>query len=337
MVTINDIAKYCNVSSATVSYVLSGKGDKHRIATNTQKRIFDAANVLGYTRKQTNDSNHIKIGVYFMYKELEMTIPPLIYGISNVISSEVLPVDVVIRPYELGQLCDYKYLWGSGGCNAAVIVAAGAKDLKFLESHIPSVPTVLLNRDIPGYSSVSIDHEEAGRLTAKHAISVGGSDIAMVLNPSTLYGLNRRSASVLKTCEEKGIDIKNNLFYGNNQIDTGYEIGWNMIRKNELHKVIICMYDMTAMGIISALNEAEISVGKDVHVIATSSGLSSLAARYTPPITVVDLKMMDISERCIKLALALAQKTITEPQKIIVQPSIIYRSSSPMVLPSDLS
>lgn len=334
MVTINDIAKRCNVSTATVSYVLSGKGADHRIAVNTQKRILDTANELGYARKQINDTNHLKIAVYFMYKELEMTIPPLIYGISNVISSEILPIDLVIRPYELGQLCDYKYLWKEGGCNAAVIVAAGVKDLKFLETHIPTVPIVLLNRELPGYSSVSIDHEEAGKLAAEHAISVGGDDIAMVLNPSTLYGLNLRSASILKICEERGIDIKNNLFYGNNQIDTGYEIGWNMIRKNQLHKVIICMYDMTAMGIISALNEAGIAVGKDVHVIATSSGMSSLAARYTPPITVVDLKMMDISERCIKLAIALAQQTITEPQKIVVQPSIIYRGSSPMVPPS---
>ena len=336
MVTINDIAKYCNVSGATVSYVLSGKGAEHRISLSTQNQILNAAEELGYTRKQINSSNNLKIAVYFMYKELEMTIPPLIYGISNVISSEVLPIDLIIRPYDLGQLSDYQYLWKKGGCNAAIIVAAGIKDLQFLESNKPSVPVVLLNRDLPGYSSVSIDHEEAGRLTAEHAISVGGSDIAVVLNPSTLYGFNLRSSTIFKICEERGINIKDNLFYGNNQIDTGYEIGWEMVRKNKLHKVIICMYDMVAMGIISALNEAGKTEGKDVHVIATSSVVSSLAARYTPPITVVDLKMKDISERCLKLAIALAQQTITEPQKIIVQPSIIYRQSSPMVLLSDL-
>ena len=262
MVTINDIAKYCNVSGATVSYVLSGKGAEHRISLSTQNQILNAAEELGYTRKQINSSNNLKIAVYFMYKELEMTIPPLIYGISNVISSEVLPIDLIIRPYDLGQLSDYKYLWKNGGCNAAIIVAAGIKDLQFLESNKPSVPVVLLNRDLPGYSSVSIDHEEAGRLTAEHAISVGGSDIAVVLNPSTLYGFNLRSSTIFKICEERGINIKDNLFYGNNQIDTGYEIGWEMVRKNKLHKVIICMYDMVAMGIISALNEAGISVGK---------------------------------------------------------------------------
>ncbi len=254
MVTINDIAKYCNVSGATVSYVLSGKGAEHRISLSTQNQILNAAEELGYTRKQINSSNNLKIAVYFMYKELEMTIPPLIYGISNVISSEVLPIDLIIRPYDLGQLSDYKYLWKNGGCNAAIIVAAGIKDLQFLESNKPSVPVVLLNRDLPGYSSVSIDHEEAGRLTAEHAISVGGSDIAVVLNPSTLYGFNLRSSTIFKICEERGINIKDNLFYGNNQIDTGYEIGWEMVRKNKLHKVIICMYDMVAMGIISALN-----------------------------------------------------------------------------------
>ena len=333
MSTIYDIAKFCNVSSATVSYVLSGRGDEHRIAPSTQKRITDAADMLGYSRRQTHDTKRIKVAVYFMYKEFEMTISTLISGIGNVISSEVVPIDLLIRPYEIGQLSGQKVLWHGSECQSAIIVAAGVKDIDYLKSHTPSVPVVLLNRELPGYSSISIDHEEAGRLAATHAISVGGSDIALVLNPLPLYGLNLRSATILRICKENGINIENNLFYGNNQIDTGYELGWDMIRKNKLHKVIICIYDMVAMGIISALNEAGIKVGEDVHVIATSTSPSSLAARYTPPLTVVDLKMQDISERCLKLAIALAQKTITEPQKIVVPPTIIYRRSSPMVAP----
>mgnify|MGYP003182508773 FL=1 len=57
MVTINDIAKYCNVSGATVSYVLSGKGAEHRISLSTQNQILNAAEELGYTRKQINSSS----------------------------------------------------------------------------------------------------------------------------------------------------------------------------------------------------------------------------------------------------------------------------------------
>ena len=272
--TVYDIAKLCNLSTATVSYVLSGRGNEHRIAPSTQKKILEAAEALGYSRKPANTQKRIKIAVYFMYSELEMIMPNVITGISNVISSEILPIDLIIRPYELNQLSNQSELWHNNECQAAIIVAAAKSDLDYLQTHEPIVP--------------------------------------------------------IDTLKTNGANIEDNLFYSNNKINDGYELGWDMIRKNKLQKVIICVSDMVAMGIISALNEAGISVGSDVHVLATSSSVPSLFARCTPPLTVVDLKIEDIAERSTKLAIALIQKTVTEPQKIILQPQIIYRQSSPM-------
>lgn len=48
MATIYEIAEQCHISAATVSYVLSGHGDQRRISPATQKRVMDAANMLGY-------------------------------------------------------------------------------------------------------------------------------------------------------------------------------------------------------------------------------------------------------------------------------------------------
>lgn len=328
--TVYDIAKLCNLSTATVSYVLSGRGNEHRISPSTQKRILEAAETLGYSRKPANTQKRIKIAVYFMYSELEMLMPNVITGISNVISSEILPIDLIIRPYELNQLSNQSELWHNNECQAAIIVAAAKSDLDYLQTREPIVPIVLFNRVLDKYSYVTIDHKEAGILAAKHAISVGGNSISLVLNPIALYGLNLRASTIISTLKANGVNIEDNLFYSNNKINDGYELGWDMIRKNKLQKVIICLSDMVAMGIISALNEANIVVGKDIHVLATSSAVPSLFARCTPPMTVVDLKIEDIAERCTKLAIALIQKTVTEPQKIVLQPQIIYRQSSPM-------
>ena len=43
MVTVYDIAKSCGVSVSTVSYVLSGQGEKRRISPDTQARVRTAA------------------------------------------------------------------------------------------------------------------------------------------------------------------------------------------------------------------------------------------------------------------------------------------------------
>ena len=50
MATLSEIAKKCGVSTATVSYVMSGKGEEKRISPAMQELIQSAAGELGYTR-----------------------------------------------------------------------------------------------------------------------------------------------------------------------------------------------------------------------------------------------------------------------------------------------
>ena len=46
-VTIKDIAKYCNVSTATVSYVINNK-ETQSISEDTRSKILHAVNMLNY-------------------------------------------------------------------------------------------------------------------------------------------------------------------------------------------------------------------------------------------------------------------------------------------------
>lgn len=330
LATINDIAKKSGFSTATVSYVLSGRGTEHRISEKTQDKILKIARELEYERTPVLSPDRPTIGIYWMHKHLEMTMPSIINGINAAISSEITPVDVLIRPFEQGLISKQETLWTSGYCSASIIIAATQTDLDYLRDNPVPAPCVLFNRELPNYSSVSVDHEIAGRLAAQHAIRCGGNDLALVLNPSALFGLNYRGKAILETCLENDIDMRNNLFYSENLIDEGYELGWEMIRNNQLRKVIICVYDMVGMGIMSALNEAGIEVGKEVKIISTSSGLSRLFARTSPPMTVVDLRTEEVSEKALKMAIGLATRQLTGLQKIEIRPSIIYRQSCPM-------
>ena len=56
MATIYDVAARCGVSASTVSYVLSGQGDRRRIAPATQARVraAAAATLAGRSGKEIN-------------------------------------------------------------------------------------------------------------------------------------------------------------------------------------------------------------------------------------------------------------------------------------------
>lgn len=262
-----------------------------------------------------------------------MLMPSLINGVNAALVTESIPITTSIHPYERGHLESQEYLWKAGSFDSAMVFSANAADLQALASKRTLVPTVLVSRTLEGYSSVSVDHQEAGELAANHAIQKAGSDIALVLNPSTMLGLNLRGKAILETCKMQGIDLQGQVFFCENLIDDGYELGLRMIREKRIHKVILCVYDMVAFGVMSAFNEAGFSVGSDVEIFSTSGSLSRLFARSTPPMTVVDLKMEEVSQRATRLAVDLATRRIAVPQQVFIHPAMLYRQSSPMAIP----
>ena len=92
----------------------------------------------------------------------------------------------------------------------------------------------------------------------------------------------------------------------------------------------MCTYDMTALGISSAMTEAGIRVGRDVQLITTSTSNEELFAYSTPPMTVVDLRFKDVCQMALHLAMDTATGRASYPQDISIHPVMIYRQSCPM-------
>lgn len=337
MVTVYDIARSCGVSVSTVSYVLSGQGEKRRISPDTQARVRAAAAEMGYVPRRRRPAAPASvpegpatpvIAVYWPRRDFEMCMPPLTQGLNNALAAASVPVNISIRPYDqgyIGTLLQSR----APACDAMLFVAGQQADLAWLESHPPAVPSVLFNRDLPGYSSVSVDHTEAARLAAEHAVRCGGTDVTIVMNTVDYYGLTSRSEHMAEILRSHGWEAAGHTRYCANRIDDGYELGWELVRTERLTRVILCAYDMVGLGILSALHEAGIGVGGDVQVLAVSTGPQRLFARSCPPMTVVDLRTREIMERCLALAIDHAAGHLAEPRHLIVQPEMVYRPSAP--------
>ena len=180
MVTIYEIAEKCGVSVSTVSYILSGQGDKRRISVDTQALVQKTAAELGYVPRKRRKTAPAApqptaappvVAVYWPRRDFEMCMPPLTQGLNNALSKATVPVNISIRPYDQGHLGGQ--LQGQAPpCDAMLFVAGQKEDLAWLESHPPVVPSVLFNRSLPGYASVSVDHMEAARLAAEQGRDV---------------------------------------------------------------------------------------------------------------------------------------------------------------------
>ncbi len=335
MATLSDIAARCGVSISAASYVLGGQGDKRRIAPETQERIKAAAAELGYApRKRRKVSRQIRlstpvVAVYWPRRDFEMCMPPLTQGLNSALSASPSAVNISVRPYDqgrLGALLEDQ----AADCDTMLFVAGQKDDLRWLEEHPPAVPSVLLNRNLPGYSSVSVDHMEAARLAVEHALRRGGTDVTLVMNTVDYYGLTSRSEHMAELLRKSGWEPEGHTLCCANRMDDGYDLGRELVRSGRLTRVILCAYDMVGLGILGALYEAGIEAGKEVQVLAVSTGPQRLFARSCPPMTVVDLRTREIMERCLTMAIDLATGRQTEPRNLTVQPEIICRQSAPL-------
>lgn len=330
MATLSEIAKKCGVSTATVSYVMSGKGEEKRISPAMQELIRSTARELGYTRVSGAASSvQPRIAVFWPQRSIETTLLSVINGINTAAYLAPFPVSINICPYESNHLSEQRMLWSAKEFDAALVVSANSDDLMALCSTPTKVPTVIVNRSVQGYPCVTVDHTETGQIAAAHSVCKGGESVGLVLNPGSYEGMNLRANAFLQTCGEYGVDIGHNIFYCANTIDAGYELGVSMIRKNQVPKVITCIYDIVAFGMLRALVEAGIDVGEEVQILATGTSLSSFFSHCTPPMTVVEMNLEEVSQRAMRVAVELAARRISSSTEIVLHPTMIYRASSP--------
>lgn len=333
MIKLKDVAEACSTSIATVSYVLNGRGTEHRISKEMQDLIFKTADELGYKRKTVMQKpKKPKIAIYWPKKGLETTLVSVINGLNSALLFDSVPVGISICPYEINNLHLEEDLWSSRSYDAAILVSASMGDLTALAKKKTKIPVVVHNRLLEGYPCVTINQNSAGRLAAEQAICKAKDDIGLVINSVSYLGLTQRGAAISKTCEEYGVDIHGKTFYCENNIDAGYELGIKMIRERNVPKAIICTYDMVGFGLMRALTEGGYKIGEEVHIISTCTSLPQVFERSTPSMTVIDLKMEEATHCAVRLAINLALQHLEggSAQRIIVEPRIIYRESSPV-------
>ncbi|WP_350274923.1 LacI family DNA-binding transcriptional regulator [Kribbella sp. HUAS MG21] len=90
---------------------------------------------------------------------------------------------------------------------------------------------------------------------------------------------------------------------------------------------VICANDLLAVGLMHELAAAGLEVPKDVAVVGMDD--SELAEQSFPPLTSVNLGSAERGRRAAELLLARIEDNDRTPRRIVVQPSLSVRKSTP--------
>ena len=324
-VTIKDVAREANVSTATVSRALNGHSNvtepmRNKIAEIAERLRYmphGAARSLSTRRTQT-------VGA----------ILPDLYG--EFFSELIRGMDVAAREAGLHLLVSSSH--GSADETAAALRALSGRvdgllimsphaDAALLAKNLPyATPTVLMNTRSHGddHTAFAIDNYGGARALIAHLAGLGHRRIAMIAGPANNFDADERLRGYRDALAHALPDSEAVVLGGDFSERSGYVAGTSIAAMSPRPDAVFAANDMMALGCLFALNEAGLNVPSDIALAGFDD--IPMARFVSPPLTTMRVNIAELGERA---ARALIEQLSEHPvtHRAISAPELIVRSS----------
>jgi LacI family transcriptional regulator len=333
-ITIRDIAKKLNLSIAAVSRAMDGYPD---ISEETRQRVIDAAREMGYVpnraarqlRRQKSDA----IGYILSSDTPRFAVPFFSEFLSGLGDETALhPFDLLVSiapPGAEAEQTIYSVWAQSRKVDGFILDQIRTHDwrVRFLAEH--AIPFVGLEHSSDGidYPRVEVDNIASMAGLIGHLAKAGFQRIAFIGGPEQLVISNERLAGYRRGLSEMRLAFDPNLVQVSDLTSEGAYHATKRLRwLPDPPDAIMCITDETAFGVIHALRDLDMHVGKDVAVTGFNGVATS--AHSDPPLTTLDIPIYDIARKLVNLLAAELENRMVEERRIVVTPRLLKRAST---------
>lgn len=332
--TIQDVARYASVSTATVSRALSAPD---RVSDRMREKVDAAVLATGYTLNQTARSLRMKSTRTILVALPNISNPffsPILNAIEEVAMSRgysLLVTNSTPGNDSLNQLRAFLHSHRADGLlllNGALTPA----DLRSLFTETKRMPLVNACEEIPnsGQSTVRTDNRQAAARATQHLIGLGHKNIAHLTGPlDNILGVERQ-AGFLDAMREAQLSVEPDLIYkGSFSIQTGVAAARHFFGLKKPPTAIFSGNDSMAFGLLAEANELGFKCPDDFSVIGFDD--IELSSSFIPPLTTMHQPTRDIG--------LLAAQTLLDqlededgsgdfPKNIVLESTLVVRGST---------
>jgi LacI family transcriptional regulator len=198
--------------------------------------------------------------------------------------------------------------------------------IKLLEGNFP---LVLIDRRVPGIEcdSVTLDNIQGARQMAEHLLAIGHRRIAFITDAESVSTGRERRLGLQQALRDAQIEFSENLVF-HSTVDQlgGYRSAQQILNLPDRPTAIFTVNNMTAVGVMQALREANLKVPDDIALVCFDD-VQHLAV-ISPFLTVVDQPSESMASVATQLLLeriagvgGKKSRNITFPGKLIVRES----------------
>lgn len=216
-----------------------------------------------------------------------------------------------------------------------MLIARGAQGIIAVDTlfeHPLPVPVVAVagHRRIGGITNITLDHTRAAELTLSHLHSLGHRKIAFMRGQPFSSDSDSRWKGLVAVAGRLGIAISPELTVTLDRDISSPELGYPVVQKllasGKRFTALVAFNDISAIGVIRALQDSNLRVPTDVSVI----GFDDIkAAGFTlPRLTTIHQPLEDFGRIAGEHLIGRIQGSLAIRQEIAVQPTLIVREST---------
>lgn len=337
IVSLKTVAHEAGVSIATASRVLS-KSD-HPVNSQTAARVLKAAEKLGYSPNAlaraivTQHSGLIGVLVGDNSDPYFATITHGIHTVAHQHGSLVMVCNTLRDPQtEL----DYLAILDSYHAEGILLVGGVLTYPEFVERQEMVISRYIKNGGFvvsltdhkPCSATVTVDNYQASFDMAVFLTQLGHRRLGYLRGPDNLSTAQKRERGFVEAMQAVGIPTRSiSIVNGGFSVDIGVQAMHELMSQPRPPTAVFTANDLNAIGCAIAAVNMGLRIPEDVSI----AGMDNIQpARYLiPPLTTVDIPMMELGKQAANRLFSLIEGKPTPPLTVLPHELVIRGSTAP--------
>ena len=328
LTTIRDVARHAGVSTATVSATLSGR---LFVSEVLRQRVMQSVAALNYSPNAMARS--LKGGVTRLVGLVipDVTNPfytELVHDLQDHARADGHSVLLCVTDSDPEREREALALLGGYRADGLILCpAASAAHYQSVEFR-PVGATVFVDsapRTLP-FDTVSIDNIEAGRIAARHVLSLGHRRVAAIVGPQHLLTGAARLEGFRTVLSENGNSIDPDLVRsGSFNQEDGFRLCSELLQLRKRPSAVFVGNNTLLIGVMRAIAAHGLWCPEDISVIAVDD--FDWAVAFRPRLTTIRQPVRELAEAAYRLLQRRLAGKDAPPEHLVFQAELMPRES----------
>lgn len=318
MATIKEVARYANVSVATVSRAINGNG---YVKQETRDKIEAAIQALNYQPNEVARSLNMKKSKLIGLLLPDMSNPfftLVARGVEDMAMARGYHIMIGNGAMDETKELNYLSMFKVNQCSG-IIASQLSTPHAFEQLHALKSPCVLIDRAAEGDTCVEADHEQGGTLQAETILQGNATSVLLLYQNLNYTSFRARFDAAKHVLKEANVSMVTQL--------EGALTETLLERYIDMYSIdsIICSNDVMAFKVMQWLHTLDIKVPEEVQVVGYDD--IPFASMFIPTLTTVRQPAYELGQQAAQQLIDELEGSVA-PTSTILQVDMVHRAST---------